>query len=231
MKLDDLRRLNTARHQRQTVLRITDLHGGRDSIVVEGEACDPLLAETVMAAFRSGKSGSSEIAGRTYFIDVQVPPPQIVVIGAAHLGQVLAQMAQLAGFAICVIDPRAAFATPQRFPNIELYSDWPDEVFSTRPLDACTALVALSHDPKIDDFPVAEALRAGCFYVGALGGRKSHSLRLQRLAANGFSAADLGRIRGPIGLDIGAIGPAEIAIAILAEIVQSLRRRSTASKQ
>jgi xanthine dehydrogenase accessory factor len=138
-------------------------------------------------------------------------------------------MAALAGFDVRIIDPRTAFATPERFAGIDLTADWPVDVLAERPLDAYTAVVAVTHDPKIDDFPIAEALRTGCFYVGALGSRKTHASRIERLKAEGFGEAECVRIRGPIGLNIGASSPAEIAVAILAEIIQALRSRDVSS--
>ncbi len=221
----NLARLNDARRARRAAILLTDLENGGASVVLEGEAADPSLRDAVEAAFRSGRSMSIEADGHRYFLNVHLPPAHIVVIGAVHISQVLAQMASLVGFDVRIIDPRTAFATPERFHGIDLTADWPTDVLINRPLDAYTALVALTHDPKIDDFPVAEALRIGCFYVGALGSRKTHTARLERLRANGVEEAALARVNGPIGLNIGAASPAEIAVAILAEIVQTLRTR------
>jgi len=152
-----------------------------------------------------------------------------VVIGAVHISQVLAQMAVLAGFDIRIVDPRTAFATPERFEDVDLVADWPVDALKERPLDAYTALVAVTHDPKIDDFPIAEALKVGCFYVGALGSRKTHASRLERLTREGLTEGDLARIHAPIGLPIGASSPAEIAVSILAEIIGALRGRNVLS--
>jgi xanthine dehydrogenase accessory factor len=134
-------------------------------------------------------------------------------------------MAAIAGFDVRIIDPRTAFATPERFANIELDADWPDEVLSRHPLDSYTALVAVTHDPKIDDMPLQAALEAGCFYVGALGSRKTHAGRVERLKSNGVGEEAIARISAPIGLDIGAASPAEIAVAVLADIIRALRMR------
>jgi xanthine dehydrogenase accessory factor len=160
---------------------------------------------------------------------VHLPPPHIVSIGAVHISQVLAQMAALSGFDVRIIDPRTAFATPERFSGVDLVADWPIDVLRDNPLDAYTALIAVTHDPKIDDFPIGEALRAGCFYIGALGSRKTHAARLERLKAEGFEEAALDAIHAPIGLNIGAASPAEIAVAILAEIIAELHSRNTSS--
>jgi len=139
-------------------------------------------------------------------------------------------MARLAGFDVTIIDPRTAFATPERFPELELVAEWPEEVLKERPLDAFTALAALTHDPKIDDAPILAALAARSFYIGALGSRKTHGKRMERLIAAGASPSDLDRIHAPIGVDIGAQSPAEIAVAILAEIVSALRRGQQARR-
>jgi xanthine dehydrogenase accessory factor len=161
--------------------------------------------------------------GRT-FLTVHVPPPRLVVIGAVHISQALAPMAKLAGFDVTVIDPRTAFATEQRFSDVMLLAEWPEEALRKVPIDAFTAVAALTHDPKIDDVPILAALKAHAFYIGALGSRKTHGKRLERLMAQGASASDLERIHAPIGVDIRAQSPAEIAVAILAEIIAALRR-------
>ena len=147
-----------------------------------------------------------------------------------HISQALAPIARLAGFDVTIIDPRTAFATPERFPGVPLIAEWPDEALKEVPLDAYTALAALTHDPKIDDVPILAALRAECFYIGALGSRKTHGTRVERLLQQGASAASLERIHAPIGIDIGASSPAEIAVAILAEIIAALRRGRQAER-
>ncbi|MGL4974241.1 MAG: XdhC family protein, partial [Bosea sp. (in: a-proteobacteria)] len=172
-----------------------------------------------------GKSGLVEIEGQKLFLTVQVPPPRVVVTGAVHISQAMVPMAATLGLDLTIIDPRTAFATPERFPGVALHADWPDAVLpKLGGLDGYTAFVALTHDPKIDDPGLEAALRSECFYIGALGSRKTHGVRLSRLAAAGFDEATLARIRAPIGLDIGAVSPAEIALAILGQIVASLRQ-------
>ena len=158
------------------------------------------------------------------------PPLDLVIVGAVHIGQRLAQMAALAGYAVRVIDPRSAFATPERFPDAALMQDWPDEALARSPLGSRSALVALTHDPKVDDPALIAALRSNCFYIGALGSKKNHAGRLARLRQHGFSDSDLARIRGPVGLAIGARSPAEIAISILAEMTQTLRMGGTTAQ-
>ncbi|QRM55622.1 XdhC family protein [Sinorhizobium sp. BG8] len=220
-----LRKLNAERHARRAVVHLTDLGDGRDRVIRESDPVAGALGEAIASAFRSGKSGMVEIEGRTFFLNVHLPPARIVVIGAVHISQALAVMAKVAGFDLTIIDPRTAFATPERFPDVELIADWPQDVLPERPLDAYTALVAVTHDPKIDDFPLKEALASGCFYVGALGSRKTHANRVERLKAEGVEEDVMARISAPIGLDIGAANPAEIAVAVLADIIQSFRRR------
>jgi xanthine dehydrogenase accessory factor len=220
-----LRKLNVERAARRAVVHLTDLGDGRDRVIREGDPVAGALGDAVAAALRSGKSGAVEVDGRQFFLNVHLPPARIVVIGAVHISQALAQMAGIAGFDIRVVDPRTAFATDERFAGIDLVADWPEDVLKTSPLDAYTALVAVTHDPKIDDFPLSAALSAGCFYVGALGSRKTHARRVERMMALGHGEAAIASISAPIGLDIGAANPAEIAVAILADIIQSLRRR------
>ncbi|WP_284774219.1 XdhC family protein [Agrobacterium sp. lyk4-40-TYG-31] len=223
MDFATLEKLNTHRRNRVAVAVITDLTGGESQIITSETVPSGQLGEAVAAAFQSGKSASVTSENRPYFINVYLPAPRIVIIGAVHIAQALVQMAKLSGFDILVIDPRTAFATPDRFGSAELIADWPEDILPTRPLDRHTAVVALSHDPKIDDFALAEALRTGCFYVGALGSRKTQKSRLDRLQSQGFGDADLARIHGPIGLNIGAASPAEIAVSILAEIIATMR--------
>ncbi|MGO4351029.1 XdhC family protein [Rhizobium sp. RAF36] len=229
MELAALERMNALRQARIAAALVTDLGGGRASVVAEGDQLSGALGEAIAAAFRSGHSSIVEAGGRRYFLNVHLPPPDMVIIGAVHISQVLAQMAALAGFDVRIIDPRTAFATPERFVGIDLTADWPVDVLKDKPLDPYTALVAVTHDPKIDDFPIAEALRRGCFYVGALGSRKTHASRIERLRAEDFPDETLARINGPIGLNIGAASPAEIAVAILAQIVEALRSRNLLS--
>lgn len=221
----NLKKLNAARRARKAAILVTDLSDGRDRLVVEGDQVTGELGQEILARFRSGKSGTFECDGRSLFLNVHLPPPRIVVIGAVHISQALYPMAAIAGFDLTIIDPRTAFATAERFDGADLVAEWPEVVLQERPLDAYTALVAVTHDPKIDDYPIEVALRRGCFYVGALGSRKTHAKRVERLKASGFSDGEIQRIAAPIGLDIGASTPAEIAVAVLAEIIQSFRRR------
>lgn len=227
MDLTLLKQANAERAARRAVILATDLETGAATLHRESDRCDGDLGLALTRAFDSGKSGGVEVAGRQLFLNVHVPPARLVVIGAVHISQALAPMARLAGLDVEIIDPRTAFATPERFPDTALSAEWPETVLATRPLDAFTALAAVTHDPKIDDFPLEAALRANCFYVGALGSRKTHARRVDRLKAAGLSDTDIARIRAPIGLAIGAASPAEIAVSVLAEIIGALRTRAS----
>ncbi|MET3612899.1 xanthine dehydrogenase accessory factor [Rhizobium aquaticum] len=225
MRIEILKQLNEAKRARRAAILVTDLATAEDRLALEGEALPGIPAEALNKAFLSGKSGLVEEDGKSFFLNVHVPPPRIVVIGAVHISQALAAMAPVAGFDLEIIDPRTAFATPERFAGVKLTADWPEDVLKDAPLDAFTALVAVTHDPKIDDYPLVSSLKAGCFYVGALGSRKTHAKRVERLKEAGCTDAQIARISAPIGLDIGASTPGEIAVAILGDIIQALRKR------
>lgn len=230
MHLDVLKRLNAERAARRAAVLVTDLAAGEQRLVTQAEMARDPLAETLEAAVRSGKSASVELGGRSLFLTVQVPPPRLIAIGAAHITQALAPMARLVGFDMTVIDPRTAFATADRFPDVRLMTDWPDVALPAIGLDRFTALACFTHDPKIDDPALIAALRSECFYVGALGSRKTHARRLERLAAAGLNAETASRVRAPIGLDIGSVSPAEIAVSVMAEIILALRKKPLRSE-
>ena len=230
MRFELLKSLNEAKRARRAAILVSDLSDGEDRIVFEGDTLLDLPEGALDKAFLSAKSGLVAAGDKSYFLNVQVPPPRIVVIGAVHISQALAAMAPLAGFDLEIIDPRTAFATPERFEGVKLTADWPEDVLKAHPLDAFTALVAVTHDPKIDDYPLVSALKSECFYVGALGSRKTHAKRVERLQAAGLSDAQIARISAPIGLDIGASSPGEIAVSILGDIIQALRRRAIEAK-
>lgn len=225
MDLLSLKALNAERRARRAAILLTELKSDTDRIIREGDAVPGELGEAVKKAFRTGISSSVTVDGVGYFLNVALPRPRLVVVGAVHISQSLAPMAKVAGFDMEIIDPRTAFATAERFPDVPLHADWPEPVLEARPLDAYCAVAAVTHDPKIDDFALKVALDAGCFYVGALGSRKTHSARVQRLLEAGASDEQIARIHAPIGLDIGAISPQEIAVAILAQVIQVFRSR------
>lgn len=220
-----LRKLNQLRSSRQAAIVASWHDRGETMLIGEGEEVDGSLETAIAEAFQSGKSGFRQLEDGEVFLNVYLPPPRLMVIGAVHISQALVPMAKAAGYDLTIIDPRTAFATPERFPGVRLLSEWPQEVLADAPLDRHSALAAITHDPKIDDLPLSKALHAGCFYVGALGSRKTHAKRVERLAAQGLSEKEIGRIHAPIGLDIGAATPAEIAVAILAEVISCYRRR------
>ncbi|PZO02709.1 MAG: XdhC/CoxF family protein [Hyphomicrobiales bacterium] len=223
MDLTTLAALNAERAARRATVLVTDVASGAQRLVKAADiAADP-LAEVLGRQLRMAKSAMVELDGKSVFLTVQAPPPRVVVTGAVHISQAMAPMAKLLDLDLVIIDPRSAFATPERFPDVTLLTEWPDEALATLGLDAYTAFVALTHDPKIDDPGLEAALRSSCFYVGALGSRKTHARRVERLASAGFNEAAIARIHAPIGLDIGAVSPAEIALAILGEIVSTLR--------
>jgi xanthine dehydrogenase accessory factor len=156
------------------------------------------------------------------FLTVYVPAPQLVITGAVHISQALAPIGNLLGYDVTIVDPRTAFASLERFPDVKVIAEWPDQALPRLNVDRYTAFVALTHDPKIDDPALTHALSRDCFYIGALGSRKTHARRVERLKAQGLSDADISRIHAPIGLDIGAVSPAEIAVAIMAQITERL---------
>jgi len=230
MRLDLLSALNEERRARRAAVLVTDLADGSQRLVRATEIERDPLADALDERLRMGKSGTIELSGKRYFLTVQAPPARLIAVGAVHVSQALAPMAKLAGFDVTIVDPRTAFATPERFPDVRVIAEWPDKVLPEIGLDRYTAIALLTHDPKIDDPALNLALKAECFYVGALGSKKTHAKRVELLAAAGLSA-QASRIHAPIGLDIGAVSPAEIAVSILGEIVLSLRKKPLRSEK
>jgi len=224
-----LKKINKARAERKACIVVTDLTEGRDRLVLEGDDVGGELGEAVAKVFRSGKSSTITIGETEFFLNAHLPAVRIIVIGAVHISQALVTIAQAAGYNLHVIDPRTAFATKERFANVKLDAEWPEDVLGEGALDAYTALVAVTHDPKIDDYPLMEAMKAKCFYIGALGSKKTHAKRTVRLKEQGMSDAQLARIHAPIGLSIGAANPPEIAVAIMAQIINVLRNGKDAA--
>lgn len=223
MNVADLVALNAARAQRRLCAVVTPLGGGPGRLVFEDDVANDPLAAALRARFASGRSGREDAADA--FVRIHRPSPRLVVVGAVHVTQTLAPMAQAAGFEVTIIDPRGAFATEERFGAYTLLAEWPDAGLMA--LDRESAIATLTHDPKIDDPALEAALQAGCFYIGALGSRKTHARRVERLAAAGFAKAEIDRIHAPIGLAIGAASPPEIAVAVLAEVIAALRGAET----
>ncbi len=229
MKRALLDRLLAARADARPVVLVTELETGSQALVfASGDDGGGLAAEIVGAAREALRVGRSAIvdpseAGRT-FLHVFNPALRLYIVGAVHIAQALAPMAAMLGYSVTVIDPRRAFASPQRFDGLRVLGDWPDDALAGEDLDARCALVTLSHDPKLDDPALAAALRSDAFYIGCLGSRRTHAKRLQRLTAAGFDADGLQRLHGPVGLDIGARSAAEIATSVLAEMTQTLHQ-------
>jgi xanthine dehydrogenase accessory factor len=222
MDLALLTAINAERAARRAALVVSDLESSEQRLVREAEIDADPFAEVLAERLRMGKSGLVE-DGRI-FVAVHAPPVRVLVTGAVHISQALAPLCRIAGLDVTIVDPREAFATPERFPDVTILAEWPDDALPRLGLDRWTAVVALTHDPKIDDPALVAALKAECFYIGALGSRKTHAKRVERLTAQGFGEGDLARIRAPVGLDIGAVSPPEIAVSILAEIIAALRR-------
>jgi xanthine dehydrogenase accessory factor len=223
LKQDTLAELNSERAARRAVIVMTDISNGVQRLVKAADiATDPLHAE-LDKHLRMGKSGMIEVDGKKLFLNVYAPTARLVIIGAVHISQALAPLAQSLGYDVFVVDPRTAFASAERFPGIPLFADWPDVALPPLNVDRYTAFVAVTHDPKIDDPALLHALSRDCFYIGALGSRKTHGKRLDRLKAQGASDEALARIHAPIGLAIGAVSPSEIAVSIMAEITAVLR--------
>ena len=210
--------LQAERAAKRPVVASVDLRDGSRRILRADEAGD--LADDTREALRSDRAVR---ASDDRFLQPFNPPLRILVVGAVHIAQPLCRMAAEVGYAVTVVDPRGAFATPERFPDVTLRRDWPDEALEALGIDTRTAVVTLTHDPKLDDPALAVALRSPAFYVGSLGSRRTQARRLERLAEQGLDADSLARIRGPVGLAIGARSPSEIAVSILAEITATLR--------
>jgi xanthine dehydrogenase accessory factor len=223
VKFEILQQLNAERAARRPAIVVTDTATGAQRLVKAADiAADPLAAE-LGKQLRMGKSASIEVDGNRLFLNVYAPTAKLVIVGAVHISQALAPLARSLGYDVTVVDPRTAFASPERFPDVPLIAEWPDVALPPLNIDHYTAFVALTHDPKIDDTALLHAFARDCFYIGALGSKKTHAKRLERLKGQGASDADLGRIHAPIGLAIGAVSPSEIAVSIMAEITAALR--------
>jgi xanthine dehydrogenase accessory factor len=223
VNLDILKTLNAERTARRAVVLITDVASGQQRLVKAADAGKDPLKALIDKHIRMGKSGMEETPQGQVFLTVHVPSPQLVITGAVHISQTLAPLGTMLGYDVTVVDPRTAFASPERFPNVKVIAEWPDQALPPLGIDRYTAFVALTHDPKIDDPALLHALERGCFYIGALGSKKTHGRRVERLKGAGATDAQLARIHAPIGLPIGAISPPEIAVAIMGEITSRLR--------
>jgi xanthine dehydrogenase accessory factor len=230
MKLATVEKLLDLKAHKEQVALVTDLGSGAQDLFTPASPApalklSPEAAAEVAKALREDRSGELELDGRRCFVQVHNPAPRLIIIGAVHISQALAPMAALSGYAVTVVDPRRAFATEDRFPGVTLSGDWPDEAMAKLAPDVRTAVVTLTHDPKLDDPALSAALRSPAFYIGALGSKKTHGARVGRLARAGFSEAEIARIHGPAGIDIGAKSPAEIAVSVLAQLTAARRGR------
>lgn len=228
MRSEILQRILADTAAKRPVVMLTRIATGQQALfygdgTTVGDAFPAAALAVAADALRADSSRTLDDDGGALFLHVFNPPLRLIVIGAVHIAQPLARMAALAGYAVTVADPRRSFASTERFPGVDLSTEWPDEAMARLAADARTAIVTLTHDPKLDDPALAAALASPAFYIGALGSRRTHARRVDRLTALGFDTAAIARIHGPVGVDIGAVSPAEIAVSILAQI--TLRRR------
>lgn len=229
MKLDVLHALNAERAARRAAVLVTDVASGDQRLVVAADIAKDPLKDALDKRLRMAKSGMEETPQGRVFLTVYVPSPRLVITGAVHISQTLAPIGQLLGYDVTIVDPRTAFASIERFPDVKVIAEWPEVALPPLNVDHYTAFVALTHDPKIDDPALLHALSRDCFYIGALGSKKTHAKRVDRLKQAGISEADIARIHAPIGLDIDAVSPAEIAVAIMGEITHVLRSKAEAA--
>lgn len=228
MKRDILHKLIADRDAKRSVALVTNLADGAQTIVYKtgpAGSLSPSLIVSVRQAIQDNESQTVEQDGGRWFVEVFNPPLRLILVGAVHIAQPLAQMAAVAGYDVAIVDPRASFATDARFPGVKLVDEWPDDALKQLDPDRRTAVVTLTHDPKLDDPALAVALRSDAFYIGSLGSRRTHATRLQRLKDMGFKDSETARIHGPVGLNIEAITPAEIAVSILAQIIEALHKK------
>ena len=231
MKQHTLSQLIKDQNEKKAVALATDIDIGLQTLVYDNTAIGPdenneEIQQIARQAMQDDRCKIYEIGGRRIFIEVFNPSLRMLIVGAVHIAQPLSRMASVAGYDVTVIDPRASFATDERFPGITLNGEWPDDGMRDLDPDRRTAIVTLTHDPKLDDPGIEVALKSDAFYIGALGSRKTHAARVERLTATGFSETEIARIHAPVGLSIGSVSPAEIAISILAQVTDVLHRKA-----
>ena len=233
MRRELLGALVAARQKKQPAVLVRGLTTGKQCVLTRQESLgdiddiDPVVVDAARKALDSDGTRTIEADGERYLVQTLASMPRMLIVGAVHIAQSLIPMAMQVGYEIVLIDPRTAFANPKRFPNIRIDNRWPNDAMSDLELDASTAIVALSHDPKIDEPALQAAMDSNVFYIGALGSKGNHAKRLERLAAAGYSQEQLSRVHGPIGLPLGGRSPAEIAVAILAQVIQARHQPST----
>jgi xanthine dehydrogenase accessory factor len=218
-----LERLLKTRESRRAVALVSDLETGAQRLVAREDAQRDQLADALQKGFRFDESRVVKTGEGEFFVNIYNPPLKLILIGAVHISQVLIPLARALNYHVFVIDPRGAFGSGERFPGVDVAVEWPDEILPGIGLDARTAMVLLTHDPKIDDPALAAGIASECFYIGALGSKRTHAQRIERFKARGFSEVQLKRVHAPIGLEIGAKGAAEIAVAIVAQMTMVLR--------
>lgn len=228
MKRATLQAITEGRAAGKCLVLATRLDTGEERLITPSSAAIGALEQAAAKAALRDQSASIDIDGQSWFLNVYNTSPKLYIVGAVHIAQPLSRIAAQTAFDVTVIDPRTAFASNERFPNLHLITAWPDEALADLPLDGRTAVVTLTHDPKLDDPALIAALKSDAFYIGALGSKKTHAARAARLKAAGFDDAAFARIRGPVGLDIGAVSPAEIAVSIMAQIIETLRGAKSA---
>ncbi len=229
MTPETLAALARAREAKRPVVLATRLSDGAQHLL-PNSSLDPGLNEAAASALRDDESRTVQADGAAWFLQAHNPPLRLIVVGAVHIAQALVPFASGVGFAVTVVDPRRAFASDERFPDVTIRTDWPDEAMDELRPDSRTAVVTLTHDPKLDDPALDRALRSDSFYIGALGSRRTHAARLTRLRALGHDDAALSRIRGPVGLDLAAVTAPEIGLAIAADLVAARRGSSLAAR-
>jgi len=236
MKLSLLERALAASRSGQPAVLATHLKTGMQSLMEGSDMTgtlklDPAALAAIRQAQGEDRSTVIDTADGEVFVEVFNPRLRAIIVGAVHIAQPLARMAALTGYLVTVVDPRTAFASDSRFPDVAVSTDWPDEALEKLNPDRRTAVITLTHDPKLDDPALAVALRSDAFYIGALGSKKTHAARCKRLLAMGLGEAELARIHGPVGLDIGAISPAEIAVSVMAQVTQVLRAEPAGDRE
>lgn len=235
MKSAQLDALLAARAAKRSLVRLTDVATGDETLVVDGKADGAIAVEGALAAALEGALAKEESilfeeGDRRIFIQVVAPPLRLAIIGAGHISQYLSTIAAEIGYEVTVVDPRTTYASAVRFPGAKLSHEWPDTALEGFGLDRRSAVVTLSHDPKLDEPALATALKSDAFYIGALGSRKTQAQRRDRMKEQGLTDAQLDRINGPVGLDIGALSPAEIAVSIVAQMIDVLRPKKKGLK-
>ena len=221
MKDETLSLILSEKNNRNTIIVATEINSGEQIIINEKNDTD--INNKILIAAKNniiqGKSEILEIESNKWFLNITLPPLRLITVGAVHIAQPLAEISTISGYEVIIIDPRAAFANNQRFPDIKIINEWPEVALNELAIDKRTAVVTLTHDPKLDDSALNAALKSKAFYIGSLGSKKTHKARVQRLKIANFSEDEIKRIHGPIGLAIGAKSPQEIAISIISEII------------